>query len=136
MISNPVMRAVSILYPAEFRYHLHGKASESDIALLRDGTCVDHVLAATFGGSNFPDNLVASCWSCNLTKSNFTLEYLGWEILSVESDRWDGLSGRLPELIGLMPTVLPYFKQWSSALQNAEEISSYTAPQHRPNFGT
>ena len=122
------MRAVSVLYPEEFRYHSHGKASESDVALLRDGTCVDHVIAATSGGTNLPDNLVTSCWSCNLTKSNFTLEQLGWEILPTGSDQWDGLSGRLPDLISLMPSVLPYFTQWASALQNAEDLSPHATP--------
>ena len=131
LISNPVMRAVSIIYPNEFRYHLHGKASESDVALLRDGTCIDHVLPATFGGTNSPDNLVASCWQCNVTKSNFTLEQLDWEIQPLACKNWDGLSGRLPELILLMPSVRTYFTQWAYALRSAEDIASFASPSRR-----
>jgi 5-methylcytosine-specific restriction endonuclease McrA len=58
LLSIPVMRAVHELFPDIFRWHRNWKTSESDIAWWRDATSVDHVVPATRGGTNDPDNLV------------------------------------------------------------------------------
>lgn len=59
----------------------------------------DHVTPRSAGGSNTEDNIVASCGTCNFSKSSCTIEELS---LRHPLDRdplpaggWDALSGRL-----------------------------------------
>jgi len=44
---------------------------------------VDHVIPRCQGGTNEPDNLVASCASCNLSKGGRTPEQAGMKLLGV-----------------------------------------------------
>ncbi|HEV2810754.1 MAG TPA: HNH endonuclease signature motif containing protein [Acidimicrobiales bacterium] len=59
----------------------------------------DHVAPRSAGGTNTEENVVATCGTCNFSKSSCTLEELGLlNPLSREplaSDGWDGLDGRL-----------------------------------------
>lgn len=53
---------------------------------------MDHVQPIAHGGENDTcSNLVTACWPCNAQKGEFTLDRLGWKLLPVTSDDWDGL---------------------------------------------
>ena len=55
----------------------------------------DHVIPWNLGGRTSPDNLVASCPSCNYGKYHYTIEQLGLENpfdFPPSNDEWDGLA--------------------------------------------
>lgn len=48
-------------------------------AALNGGGEIDHKTPVSRGGSNWPDNLILSCLSCNREKGNKTyVEYIEW----------------------------------------------------------
>jgi 5-methylcytosine-specific restriction endonuclease McrA len=92
-----VLRLLSSLYPEEFPHHPNWKAGQVHPAYLLISTSLDHLQpGARGGGWNDPDNLVTSCWPCNTGKADFTLDELGWTLLSVADVRsdWSGLTSR------------------------------------------
>jgi hypothetical protein len=53
---------------------------------------VDHVRPGATGGDWASlENLVTACNPCNSIKADFELEQLGWELLPIANDGWDGL---------------------------------------------
>lgn len=53
---------------------------------------IDHIQPLAHGGRSEFDNLATSCWPCNVQKSEYTLERLGWDPLPEPPvDDWDGL---------------------------------------------
>jgi hypothetical protein len=62
---------------------------------------------------------VTACWLCHTGKAGFTLEEVGWEVLSegeVASD-WHGLTAEYPALWTLAGEVDPeYHRRWLDAL--------------------
>lgn len=100
-IALPILRLLSCIYPDRFPYHPHWKAGQVHPAYLLLSTSLDHVHPGGRGGAwDAPDNLVAACWPCNSGKADFTLEEIGWQLLTeaeVRSD-WDGLTGAYAKL--------------------------------------
>lgn len=41
---------------------------------------------------------MTACWPCNAKKSDLTLEQLGWTLLPITDESWDGLAGYYPGL--------------------------------------
>lgn len=89
-IAPPVLRVLSHMYPDRFPFHPNWKAGRVHPAYLLLSTSLDHVQPGGRGGSwTKSDNLVAACWPCNSGKADFTLDEIGWELLSeadVQSD--------------------------------------------------
>ena len=57
----------------------------------------DHVIPWNLGGQTDPDNLVASCGSCNFGKGSYTIEQMGIENpfdRPPNKDTWDGLTSK------------------------------------------
>lgn len=83
------------MYPERFPYHPNWKAGQVHPAYLLTSTSLDHVVPGARGGSwsDFA-NLVTSCWPCNTGKSDFTIEEIGWSLLSEDDAHsdWDGLT--------------------------------------------
>jgi hypothetical protein len=63
----------------------------------------DHVAPHAHGGTDdSSSNLVTACWSCNLQKSEFTLERIGWHLQDQDPTiEWDGLVHAYPALWAL-----------------------------------
>lgn len=91
-IPTPIMRAVSLLFPVEFRYHRNWKVGETHPAVNSRSATVEHVRPHAHGGPNEPENLVTACWGCNLRKGDRQLSELGWELLEVAETGWLGLT--------------------------------------------
>jgi 5-methylcytosine-specific restriction endonuclease McrA len=123
LISIPVMRAISLLFPQDFKYHANWKASDCDVAYWRDSTSIDHVVPATRNGSSVASNLVTSCWPCNISKGNLLLSELSRELLPISDLAWDGLSGSLGGLVASMTSPLPYFRSWLAAINLPETLT-------------
>lgn len=96
-IPSVVLRVLSSLYPAEFPYDPHWKTAHP--AYWKITSSVDHIEAGSSGGDWIdPANLVTACWQCNQTKSNVSLEHLGWSAGNPGAEGWDGLTGLYPRL--------------------------------------
>jgi hypothetical protein len=55
---------------------------------------IDHIEPHAHGGvDDAMENLATACWACNLQKSEFSLERLGWELRRPTALGWDGLVG-------------------------------------------
>jgi hypothetical protein len=119
-IAPPVLRLLSRMYPDRFPYHPNWKAGQVHPAYLLLSTSLDHVQPGSRGGSwNERDNLVAACWPCNSGKADFTLDEIGWKMLSeaeVQSE-WAGLTGSFAELWQAAGQPDPrYHRQWLRSL--------------------
>jgi 5-methylcytosine-specific restriction endonuclease McrA len=97
-IPTPIMRAVSLLFPAEFRYHKNWKVGETHPAINSRSATLDHVKPHAHGGANQSENLVTACWGCNTRKGDRELGDLGWELLEVAETDWVGLTDLYPRL--------------------------------------
>ncbi|MDQ6946642.1 MAG: HNH endonuclease [Actinomycetota bacterium] len=97
-IPTPIMRAISLMFPAEFRYHKNWKVGETHPAINSRSATVDHVEPHAHGGANQLENLVTACWGCNIRKGDRELRDLGWELLDVAQTDWVGLTNLYPRL--------------------------------------
>lgn len=88
----PVLELLARLYPTEIPYvNDHLPAGRTHPAFTRLSASVDHVRPAALGGTNDQANLVTACWPCNVAKSEFDLEFLGWTIHPIDHVDWSGL---------------------------------------------
>jgi hypothetical protein len=77
-----------------FPYHPNWKMDECHIAYWDLYPTIDHVVPIALGGANDPSNWVTTSQVTNSSKANFTVEELGWEVLSPgDLAEWDGLLG-------------------------------------------
>lgn len=97
-IPTPIMRAISFLFPVEFRYHKNWKAGATHPAVASRSSTVDHVEPNAHGGDNNLENLVTACWPCNVRKGELTLDRLGWKVHQVADTEWVGLTDLYPRL--------------------------------------
>ena len=112
------LRLLSRLMPNEFPAHPNWKMSESHIVYWELFPTVDHVKSVARGGADNEANWVTTSMIRNSTKSNWTLEGLGWQLLPMGDFReWDGLVGWFMKYIEKDPTHLQdaYIKRWHRA---------------------
>jgi HNH endonuclease len=115
----PVLRALSSTFPDRFPRDDGWTAQGTHPAYSLLSATFDHVLPLARGGTSDPENLVTSCWPCNSGKSDYTLEEMGFELLSASGSDWDGLTGVYPELCEpLSDKDLAYHLPWLKALSN------------------
>ncbi len=91
VIPPPVLRAASLVWPDDIPFHPHWKTGVTHPVHLSRAAAMDHLKPIAQGGNNAISNLVTSCWPCNAQKGEFTLLQLGWELLPITTDDWDGL---------------------------------------------
>ena len=92
VIPTQIMRLIAELLPEQFPWHPNWKGGATHPAFAARSATLDHVVPWTAGGRNDPDNLVCACWPCNAIKGNLALGQLGWELLPIVDDGWDGLT--------------------------------------------
>jgi len=92
-----VLRVLSVLYTDELPYDPHWKTAHP--MYWKISSSVDHLEAGSSGGDwTDSDNLVTACYQCNQTKSNVSIEHLGWTADQSGVAGWDGLTGFYPAL--------------------------------------
>jgi hypothetical protein len=125
-IALPILRVVSTIFPALFRFHPNWKASETDAAYLILSTSADHVVPITRGGPDSPNNLVTACWRCNEMKGNRLLSELrGWALLPVPSSSWRGLTEYLQPMIEQARLQKDmYLRRWLDAIRNPDLLDA------------
>lgn len=96
----PVLRAASLVWPAYVPYHPNWRTDSTHPLFVARTATFDHVSPHAHGGSDVnPENLVTACWTCNLQKSEFTLDRLGWTLREPhDASGWDGLTHAYPAL--------------------------------------
>lgn len=94
VVLTPVMRLLSRLHPEAFPYQVNWKAGLTHPAFAALSATLDHVVPVALGGDSLAeDNLVCACWSCNLRKSDLTMDAVGFMLTDRPADpAWDGLS--------------------------------------------
>lgn len=113
----PVLRALSLLFPSDFRWHPHSKMTECHVAFWRDFASCDHLIPVARGGSSQVENLVTACYMCNSIKQNWLIEELRWTLQPTVAKDWDGLSFLYPKIIALLPVRPSYYDRWLNALR-------------------
>jgi hypothetical protein len=88
------------LYPDIFPFESHAwRGGVTHPAFATRSPMVDHVRPGATGGDWASlENLVTACNLCNSIKADFELEQLGWELLPIANDGWDGLVSLYPAL--------------------------------------
>jgi hypothetical protein len=87
------MPLLGAIFPEHFPYHSNWKAGQTHPAVTACTAVIDHVVPGALGGAWLDDgNLVTACWPCNASKSDLTLEQLGWQLQTIAESPWDGLS--------------------------------------------
>ena len=105
IIPFPMLNLISAIWPSQFPHHGHGKVGECHIAYLTIAGSLEHAVAGTKGGDWLDsDNLISACWSCNLSKSDRSIDELGWLVLEPVRDDWHGLVDRYAELLTVAQT--------------------------------
>lgn len=117
-VITSVMELLGGIYPELFPFQSSAwKAGVTHPAVVTRSPAVDHVVPAAHGGTDDDANLVTACTPCNSIKSDFTLDQLGWELLSVTEDPWDGLSTYYRALWKMAGQPKPnYHGAWMTAL--------------------
>jgi hypothetical protein len=127
-IAPPVLRVVSHVFPAVFRFHPNWKTSETDASYFVLSTSADHVVPVTRGGGDEPSNLATACWTCNEMKGNRLLsEIRRWQLLPSVSTKWRGLTEYLEPMMekaALQKDM--YLRRWVDAIRNPESLGVAT----------
>jgi hypothetical protein len=94
IVPPPVLRAASLVWPRLLPYNLNWKTAATHPIYVSHAGTIDHIKAHAHGGADDSvDNLATACWACNLQKSEFSLDRLGWELRTPTASGWDGLVG-------------------------------------------
>jgi hypothetical protein len=93
IVPPSVLRVASLVWPELLPYNVNWKTDATHPIYVSHAGTIDHVRPYSHGGSDAMSNLAAACWACNLQKSEFSLERLGWELRQPIASGWDGLVG-------------------------------------------
>jgi 5-methylcytosine-specific restriction endonuclease McrA len=99
-VPSPILRSAALAWPEFVPYNPNWRSDSTHPIFVARAATFDHVNPHAHGGTDVTEaNLVTACWSCNLQKSEFSLERLGWTLREVDaSGNWDGLTHAYPAL--------------------------------------
>jgi len=122
LVFPAVLRLLAQELPEEFPAHPHWKMDESHIVFWELNPTVDHLVPIARGGEDFLDNWVCTSMLSNQSKSNWTLEELGWKLHPPgKLSEWDGLTNWFLAYVNESPDRIssPYLQKWHRALMRA-----------------
>jgi hypothetical protein len=108
LVFPPVLRVISEALPEQFPYQKNWKFGVCHTAYWELTPTVDHVVPVARGGAHDITNWVSTSMLRNQVKGHWTLEELGWELVS---------PGRLEEWDGLLSWFMEYAKHHPHTLQ-------------------
>ncbi len=124
LVNPGILRALSEEMPDEFPYQAHWKTDECHMAYWDFQPTVDHIVPISLGGDNKAENWASTSMVNNSSKSNFTLEQLGWTLKQPGDIKdWDGLSQLFVQIVDENELLLKIkkIKQWYLATKIALE---------------
>ena len=122
-----VLRLLSDIFPKDFPYHPNWKSGACHQWYWELFPTVDHIVPVTLAGLDEPENWVTTSMFNNLTKSNSTLNDLGWSIVPRgDFGKWDGLINWFVKYLGNNPSRLKksYINNWYKAAVKALKAST------------
>jgi hypothetical protein len=119
-----ILRAVALAWPDCVPYQANWRTDSTHPLFAARTATFDHLRPHAHGGLDVTaDNLVTACWPCNLQKSDFSVERLGWTIQDIDASiDWDGLVHAYPALWerarpNATPSQVRYHSRWLRLLQ-------------------
>ena len=101
------LHLLSELMPQEFPYHKNWKLDQCHTIYYELYPSHDHIQAAALGGSNNLDNLVTCSMLVNAKKGHWTIDQLGWMLLSAgRVSEWDGQTAWFMRMVETSPSLL------------------------------
>lgn len=122
LINPGILRVLSEYMPHEFPYHPHGKMDECHISYWELMPSIDHAHPICLGGADDISNWVTSSMKHNMIKNNWTLDDIGWSVISVDAkEDWDGLSELFIQIVENDKHLLgvKYIADWYTATVRA-----------------
>ena len=102
-----IMRLISFRMPETFPYHPNWKMESCHPMYWELAPTLDHVIPVARGGQDRLENWVTTSMLSNAGKANWTLEELGWTLLSPGNlAEWDGLITTFLRLVEADATLL------------------------------
>jgi hypothetical protein len=123
LINPGMLRVMSEKLPDVFPYQAHWKTEECHMAYWDFQPTVDHVKPIALGGKDQADNWASTSMVNNSSKSNFTLEQLGWTLKKPgDIEEWDGLSKVFIKIVEDDPSLLNIkkIKEWYVATKRTK----------------
>ena len=121
------IRLLSRLLPAEFPFHSNWKMTETHMVYWELFPTIDHLVPVARGGADNEKNWVTTSMLHNTAKSNWTLEELGWQLVSPgDLKQWDGLLGWFVTYLHQQQSHLAdeYIRRWHRAALAVKPIIS------------
>lgn len=120
------LRLLSLQLPAEFPFHPHWKMEATHIAYWELFPTIDHIVPVAPGGPDLPSNWVTTSQLRNSQKANWTLDQLGWQLVSPGNlAEWDGLTRWCLRFLEHHPSLKcePYLRRWTNAARMLGQTS-------------
>lgn len=93
LVHPGALRILSLDMPAEFPYHKNGRLDRCHIAFWELFPTIDHIIPVSRGGADDASNWVTTSMTRNAAKANWTLDEIGWTLLSPgDLADWDGMT--------------------------------------------
>ncbi|MFW0793329.1 HNH endonuclease [Gordonia sp. CPCC 205515] len=118
LVNPGVLRALSVIFPADFPTHSTAKMTETHSAHWELCPTIDHVIPMSRGGNDDDANQVTTSLLRGSAKAHWTLDDLGWSLVPPGDHReWDGLSEWFVEYVPMHPHLLTnnYVARWYRA---------------------
>ena len=100
VMPRPIAELMATLFPEDLAFHTHYKSGCVHPVFWTRVAEADHIFPGSLGGDwDDPMNHATACVACNVRKSNYTLEDLGWQLVAGGRDAgWDGMVALYPKL--------------------------------------
>lgn len=119
LVHPGALRLLSIVLPEEFPFHQNWDTSKTHFAFYELFPTIDHLVPVARGGPDTDTNWVTTSMLRNSAKAQWTLEELGWSLMSPgDLSVWDGLTGWFVQYLVGHPSLQrenQYLHQWFSA---------------------
>lgn len=122
LVAGPALRLLSMIMGDDFPFHPNWRTDACHFAFWELSPTLDHVVPVSRGGADDESNWVTTSMLRNSAKANFTLDELGWELLSTGGDRWDGMMGWFVQQVeaDIAKRQDAYLRKWALAAKDFE----------------
>lgn len=102
LVPMPVLKAAALFWPDELPVQTSWTAGATHPLFLQFAATFDRVNTNAFGGADKFENVLTSCWACNVSQGPFFLEHDEVRLAEPRHPKWRGL---VPEYLRLEPRI-------------------------------